>query len=228
MPIIIINAGTVGRDRAQNFSLKIYDPISTIHLRTSQNCQRMDEFTLSLIYSTDEQMVSEHSVSLDVGYWGLMAPRCLRCWGSRESSTQQSAAHCCAVDNDQAKGTMQIISVKRHSLSHLPDECFSSSSFLSSVDKAFTCNAGDTGLSPGSGRSPGEGKGYQLQYSGLENSMDCIVHGVTKSQTRLSDFHFHFPGRCALMTWKRERVHVSLPPWGRSVDGVRKEHRPCT
>ena len=39
--------------------------------------------------------------------------------------------------------------------------------------------------------SPGEGKGYLLQYSGLENSMDCIVHGVTKSQTRLSNFHFH-------------------------------------
>ena len=42
-----------------------------------------------------------------------------------------------------------------------------------------------------SGRSPGEGKGYPFQYSGLKNSMDCIVHGVTKSQTRLSDFHFH-------------------------------------
>ena len=36
--------------------------------------------------------------------------------------------------------------------------------------------------------SPGEGKGYPLQYSGLENSMDYTVHGVTKSQTRLSDF----------------------------------------
>ena len=45
---------------------------------------------------------------------------------------------------------------------------------------------------PGLGRSPGEGKGYPLQYSGLENPMDCIVHGVTKSQTGLSDFHFHF------------------------------------
>ena len=40
--------------------------------------------------------------------------------------------------------------------------------------------------------SPGEGKGYLLQYSGLENSVDCIVHGVAKSQTRLSDLHFHF------------------------------------
>ena len=38
--------------------------------------------------------------------------------------------------------------------------------------------------------SPGEGKGYPLQYSGMENSMDYIVHGVTKSQTRLNDFHF--------------------------------------
>ena len=38
-----------------------------------------------------------------------------------------------------------------------------------------------------------KGKAYPLQYSGLENSMDCIVHGVTKSQTRLSDFHFTLP-----------------------------------
>ena len=38
--------------------------------------------------------------------------------------------------------------------------------------------------------SPGERKGYPLQYSGLENSIDCIVHGITKSQTQLSDFHF--------------------------------------
>ena len=44
----------------------------------------------------------------------------------------------------------------------------------------------ETGLQ----RSPGEGKGHPLQYSGLENSIDCIVHGVTKSRTRLSDFHF--------------------------------------
>ena len=49
------------------------------------------------------------------------------------------------------------------------------------------------GSIPGLGRSPGEGKGYPLQYSGLENSMDRIVHRVAKSRTRLSDFHFHFP-----------------------------------
>ena len=46
------------------------------------------------------------------------------------------------------------------------------------------------GSIPGLERSPGEGKGYPLQYSGLENSMDRIVHGVAKSWTRLSDFHF--------------------------------------
>ena len=51
------------------------------------------------------------------------------------------------------------------------------------------CNVGDLGSIPGLGRSPGEGKGHPLQYSGLENSMDCIVHGVIKSWTRLSDFH---------------------------------------
>ena len=60
----------------------------------------------------------------------------------------------------------------------------------SSVGKESTCNAGDPGSIPGSGRSTGEGKGYPLQYSGLENSMDHIIRGVTKSRTGLSDFHF--------------------------------------
>ena len=54
------------------------------------------------------------------------------------------------------------------------------------VVKNLPANAGDArdvGLIPGSGRSSGEGNGYPLQYSGLENSVDCIVHGVAKSQT---------------------------------------------
>ena len=53
----------------------------------------------------------------------------------------------------------------------------------SSVGKESACNAGDLGSICGLGRSPGEGKGYSLQYSGLEKSMDCIVYGVAKSQT---------------------------------------------
>ena len=57
-----------------------------------------------------------------------------------------------------------------------------------SAGKESACNAGDLGLIPGLERSPAEGKGYPLQYSGLENSMDT-VHGVAKGRTRLSDFH---------------------------------------
>ena len=53
--------------------------------------------------------------------------------------------------------------------------------------KESVCNAGDLGLIPRLGRSPREGNGYPLQYPDLENSMDCIVHGVTKSWTRVSD-----------------------------------------
>ena len=49
--------------------------------------------------------------------------------------------------------------------------------------KESACNAGDLGSISELGNFPGEGNGYPLQYSGLENSMDCIVHGVTKSQT---------------------------------------------
>ena len=59
-----------------------------------------------------------------------------------------------------------------------------------SAGKESACNAGDLGSIPGLGRSPGGGKGYPLQYSGLESSMDCIVHGVAKSWAQLSDFHF--------------------------------------
>ena len=60
----------------------------------------------------------------------------------------------------------------------------------SSAGKESTCSAGDPSSIPGSGSSPGEGIGYPLQCSDLENSMDCIVHRVTKSRTQLSDFHF--------------------------------------
>ena len=58
-----------------------------------------------------------------------------------------------------------------------------------SAGKESALSAEDLGLIPGLGRYPREGKGYPLQYSGLENFTDCIVHGVAKSQTRLSNFH---------------------------------------
>ena len=66
----------------------------------------------------------------------------------------------------------------------------SSSKHCGSAGKESACSAGDLGQIPELGRSSGERKGYPLQYSGLENSIDCIVHGVTKSWTRLSNFHF--------------------------------------
>ena len=61
-----------------------------------------------------------------------------------------------------------------------------------SAGKECACDAGDLVLTPGWGRSPGEAKGYLLQYSGLENSMGCIIYGVAKSWTQLSDFHYHY------------------------------------
>ena len=60
-----------------------------------------------------------------------------------------------------------------------------------SAGKESACNVGDLGSIPGLGRSPREGKVYPLQYPGLENSMNCIVHRVAKSWTQLSNFHFH-------------------------------------
>ena len=67
-----------------------------------------------------------------------------------------------------------------------PSLCFP----CGSAGKESACNVGDLGSTPGLGRSPGEGKGYSLQYPGLGNSMDCTVHRIAKSQTRLSNCHF--------------------------------------
>ena len=94
-----------------------------------------------------------------------------------------------------------------------------------SAGKESARNAGDLGSIPGLGRSPGEGKGYPLQYSGLENSMDSVVHGVTNSRTRLSDslngdadiekdFHTRASGRKERVksmeraAWKRIHYHT--------------------
>ena len=81
------------------------------------------------------------------------------------------------------------------SLVFLNNQCETFHMLCGSVGKESTCNVGDQGLIPGLGRSPGEGKGYPLQYSGLENSTDrgawqATVHGVTKRQTQLSSVHF--------------------------------------
>ena len=96
------------------------------------------------------------------------------------------------------------------------------------------------GLIPGLGRSDGEGNGYPLQYSGLENCMDCIVHGVAKSWTRLSDFHFggsdSKESPCTQETWVRSlgqedplekgiAAHSSILtweiPWTEELGGLR-------
>ena len=86
-----------------------------------------------------------------------------------------------------------------------------------SVGKESACNAGDLRSIPGLGRSPGEGNGYPFQYSCLENSMDCIVHRITKSWTRRSNFHFHLgidravsPGPCSTL-FRAARVLTAAP-----------------
>ena len=86
-----------------------------------------------------------------------------------------------------------------------------------SAGKESACNVEDLGLTPGLGRSPGEGKGYPLQYSGLENCMDCIVHGVAKSRTRLSDFHF-----LTVLRASQVALVVKNPP-----ASARDRHRSC-
>ena len=96
----------------------------------------------------------------------------------------------------------------RWSRARLPTPVFLGSP-CGSAGKESPCNEEDLGSILGLGRSPSEGKGYPLQYSGLENSMDCIVPGVAKSRTGLSDVHFHFDyilgGGCSQVNLGRPR-----------------------
>jgi len=80
----------------------------------------------------------------------------------------------------------------------------------SSVGKELSCNVGDLGSIPGLGRFPGEGNGYPLRYSGLENSMDSIAHGVTKSWTQLSGFHFHFQSQALHFEASNAKSYLTL------------------
>ena len=82
-----------------------------------------------------------------------------------------------------------------------------------SSGKESACNAEDLGSIPGLGRSPGERKGYPLQYSGQENSMGCIVHGVAKSWTWLSDIHSFTQGGPSVATPFVTRPPVLLTSW---------------
>ena len=78
-----------------------------------------------------------------------------------------------------------------------------------SAGKESACNAGDLGLIPGLGRSPGEAEGYPLQSSGLENSTDSLVHGFTESQLDISEWLSHVCAcLCSLSTAFPKFIHV--------------------
>ena len=84
-----------------------------------------------------------------------------------------------------------------------------------SAGKESSCNAGDLGLIPVLGSSPGEGKSYPLQYSGLENSIDCKVHGVEKSWTQLRDFNYFYSVR--RKKWKNF-IFIAFLPLGEGTN----------
>ena len=132
-------------------------------------------------------------------------------WGRKKSDTTErlhfhfslscigegngNPLQCSCLENPRDGEPGRLPSMGSHRVGHnWSDLAATVAAFLvfpcGSAGKESACNAGDLSSIPGWGRSPGEGKGYPLRYSGLENIMDYTVHGVTKSQTQLSDFHF--------------------------------------
>ena len=79
-----------------------------------------------------------------------------------------------------------------------------------SAGEESACNVGDLGSISVLRRSSGEGNSYPLQYSGFENSIDCIVHRVAKNQTQLSDFHFNWR-TITILCWFLIYINMNLP-----------------
>ena len=122
------------------------------------------------------------------GYWFLpWRYRPTKIWPWQKGLGLQVLKQCLGCRSSIQSSVMQKLTLTAERL--LPG--FSHSS----VGKESACNVGDLASIPGLRRSPGKGKDYPLQYSGLDNSLDCIVHEVATSGTRLSEFHFHFEAR---------------------------------
>ena len=105
-------------------------------------------------------------------------------------------------------GVKHILCIGKWSLNHWTTTPVFLGFPFGSGGKESARNAADLCLIPGLWRSPGEGKGYPFQYSDLENSTDSIVHGVTKSRTWLSDFHFHFSLSTNVLRTKEQWLNV--------------------
>ena len=129
-------------------------------------------------------------------------------WGRKESDTTErlhfhfslsrigegngNPLQCSCLENPRDWRTWWAADMGLHRVGHAWSDLAAvaaAATDCGSAGKESTCNVGDLGSIPGLGRSPGEGKGYPLQYSGVKNSMGCIVHGITKSRTRLRNFH---------------------------------------
>ena len=106
------------------------------------------------------------------------------------------------------RGQTHILCIGKWSLNHRTTPPVFLGFPFGSGGKESACNAADLCLIPGLWRSSGEGKGYPFQYSDLENSTDSIVHGVTKSWTWLSDFHFHFSFSTNVLRTKEQWLNV--------------------
>ena len=110
----------------------------------------------------------------------LLTLQKIPCWHQRQPQSLRERWHIPGECTFRAEGTEDLDRF-------IPEEGASLVTPLVKTQPAVQ----ETRLIPGSGGSPGEGTGYPLQYPGLENSMDCVVLGVPKSRTRLSNFHFH-------------------------------------
>ena len=129
--------------------------------------------------------VQSVSVAVEESHWIVKTPCLLEKNGHPASNTRILILNNSKIDtqknNTDYNQDRNTIEVQEYNILLLSSNIFVPSFPCGSAGKESTCNEGNLGLIPGLGRSPGEGKGYPLQYSGLKNSMDYIVHGVTKS-----------------------------------------------
>ena len=158
-----------------------------IYIYTHTHTHIYSKVTLKILQARLQQYVSQELPDVQAGFRkgrGTRDQIANICWIIEKATEFQKNIYFCFTDYAIAFDCMNHNKLENSSRDGNTRPLYLPPGFPCGLaGKESACNAGDLGLIPGLGRSPGEGKGYSLQYSGLENSMDCIIHGVAKSRT---------------------------------------------
>ena len=167
----------------------------------NHNLHTYPQFSILCVYAVyyKELLIYCHAKTIhSICVYLLCIKHYARCWGPPRKVNTAFSSGSCQICGNRNQGKRKLRGVWLSANLGFPDI---------SVGKEFSCNTGDPSLIPGLGRSPGKEISYPLQYSVLENYMDCIVHGITKSQTwQRFSLHLEMATHSSTLAWRIPRM----------------------